>query len=111
VHGAVAQGIGQALLENSQFDEDSGQLLSGSFMDYAIPRAGDLPAFRLLRNEIPCLTNALGVKGCGESGATVSPAAVINAVVDALAEFGVRHIDMPATAEKVWRSIEAGKRA
>ena len=111
VHGAVAQGIGQALLENSQFDEDSGQLLSGSFMDYAIPRAGDLPAFRLLRNEIPCLTNALGVKGCGESGATVSPAAVINAVVDALAEFGVRHVDMPATAEKVWRSIEAGKRA
>jgi carbon-monoxide dehydrogenase large subunit len=111
VHGAVAQGIGQALLENSLFDEDSGQLLSGSFMDYAMPRADDLPAFRLLRNEIPCLTNALGVKGCGESGATVSPAAVINAVVDALAEFGVRHIDMPATAEKVWRLIEAGKRA
>ena len=111
VHGATAQGIGQALLENSLFDEASGQLLSGSFMDYALPRADDLPAFTLERHEVPCASNELGVKGCGESGTTVSPAAVINAVVDALSEFGVHHLDMPATPEKVWRLIHAGKAA
>ena len=108
VHGATAQGIGQALLENSVFDDASGQLLSGSFMDYALPRADDLPAFTLERNEVPCGSNALGAKGCGESGTTVSPAAVINAVVDALKEFGVSHLDMPATPEKVWRLIHSG---
>ena len=111
VHGATAQGIGQALLENSVFDAASGQLLSGSFMDYALPRADDLPAFTVERNEVPCGSNALGAKGCGESGTTVSPAAVINAVVDALKEFGVSHIDMPATPEKVWRLMHAGKGA
>ncbi len=111
VHGATAQGIGQALLENSVFDNESGQLLSGSLMDYALPRADDLPAFTFERTEVPCATNALGVKGCGESGATVSPAAIINAVVDALSEFSVNHLDMPATPEKVWRLIHAGNGA
>ncbi|MBT6830964.1 MAG: molybdopterin-dependent oxidoreductase, partial [Rhodospirillaceae bacterium] len=111
VHGATTQGIGQALLENSLFDEASGQLLSGSFMDYALPRADDLPAFTLERHEVPCRSNELGVKGCGESGTTVSPAAIINAVVDALSEYGVHHLDMPATPEKVWQLIRAGKEA
>ena len=111
VHGATAQGIGQALLEQSVFDAASGQLLSGSFMDYAMPRADDLPAFTLKRHEVPCVTNELGVKGCCESGTTVSPAAVINAVVDALSDYGVSHLDMPATPEKIWRLIQAGKGA
>jgi carbon-monoxide dehydrogenase large subunit len=111
VHGATAQGIGQALLEQSVFDAASGQLLSGSFMDYALPRADDLPDFTLKRHEVPCVTNELGVKGCGESGTTVSPAAVINAVVDALSDYGVSHLDMPATPEKIWRLIQAGKGA
>lgn len=105
VHGAVTQGIGQALLEHSIFEQNTGQLLSGSFMDYALPRADDLVSFNLQRTEIPCTTNQLGVKGCGESGCSVAPAAIVNAVVDAVDEFGVKHIEMPVTSEKLWRLI------
>ncbi len=105
VHGGVAQGIGQALLENTVFDPASGQLLSGSFMDYSLPRADDLPDIEVNLIEVPCLTNPLGVKGAGEAGAVGSPPAVINALIDALAPLGVAHIDMPATAERVWRAL------
>ncbi len=107
MHGGVAQGIGQALMESTAYDED-GQLLSGSFMDYRLPRADDLPAFRFVARETATSRNPLGIKGCGEAGATGSPPAVINAIVDALAPFGVSHLDMPATPEKVWRAMHAG---
>lgn len=106
VHGGVAQGIGQALFEQLLHDPDSGQLLSGSFMDYCLPRAAELPLFGWARNEVPCKTNPLGVKGCGESGCTASLAAVMSAVLDALAVRGVTQLDMPATAERVWRALQ-----
>jgi carbon-monoxide dehydrogenase large subunit len=105
VHGGLAQGIGQALFENTVYDKASGQLLTGSMMDYCLPRADDLPSFAVETNVTLCTHNPLGVKGCGEAGAIGAPPAVINAVVDALASLGVRHIDMPATPEKVWRAI------
>jgi carbon-monoxide dehydrogenase large subunit len=107
VQGGVAQGVGQALLERVAFDAGSGQLLSGSFMDYALPRADDLPDVEVDFVEVPCATNPLGVKGAGEAGAVGSPPAVINAVLDALAADGVTRIDMPATPEAVWRAIRA----
>ena len=100
VHGGVAQGLGQALLERTAYDAESGQLLSGSFMDYALPRAEDLPDIEVELVEVPCVTNALGVKGAGEAGAVGSPPALINAVVDAL---DGRVVDMPATPEVIWR--------
>ena len=106
VHGGLAQGIGQAILERTVYEEETGQLLTGSFMDYAIPRAADLPTFTTSWNEIPCRTNALGIKGAGEAGAVGAPPAVINAILDALTELGVGHIDMPATPETVWRAIQ-----
>jgi carbon-monoxide dehydrogenase large subunit len=102
VQGGTVQGIGQALLEHAVYDPASGQLLSGSFMDYAMPRAGDLPSFDCGFHHVPCTTNPLGVKGAGEAGAVGAPAAVVNAVANAL---GVRHLDMPLTAEKVWRAL------
>ncbi len=108
--GGVVQGIGQALCEAVVYDGD-GQLLSGSFQDYAMPRAHDAPPFRLLIKQVPASINALGAKGCGEAGSTAAPPAVINAVVDALADFGVRHVEMPATAARVWEAIEAGRAA
>ncbi len=108
VQGGVAQGIGQALLENAIYDKD-GQLLSGSMMDYTMPRADNLPNILVGTETTLCTHNPLGVKGCGEVGAIGSPPAVINAVVDALAEYGVRHLDMPATAQKIWSIIQAGK--
>jgi carbon-monoxide dehydrogenase large subunit len=111
VHGGVAQGIGQAVFERTSYDPQSGQLMSGSFMDYALPRAADLPDIEVDLIEIPCDTNPLGVKGAGEAGAVGSPPAVINAIVDALAPVGVTHVDMPATPESVWRSIQAAKAA
>ena len=101
VQGGTVQGIGQALLEHAVYDAQSGQLLTGSFMDYAMPRAGDLPRLDCGFHHVPCTTNPLGVKGAGEAGAVGAPAAVVNAVVAAL---GVRHIDMPLTPEKIWRS-------
>ena len=106
VHGGIAQGIGQALLEKTVYDEDSGQLLSGSFMDYAMPRADSLPFVDFRYNEIPCKTNPLGVKGAGEAGAIGAPPAIINALVDALSVHGIEHIDMPAIPSAVWRAIQ-----
>jgi len=100
VHGGVAQGVGQAMLENCTYDAASGQLVTGSYMDYCMPRAGDLPSLKLDFTDIPCPHNPLGVKGCGEAGAIASPAAFMNAVADALG----KDIDMPATAEKIWRA-------
>jgi carbon-monoxide dehydrogenase large subunit len=100
------QGIGQALLEHAVYDE-SGQLKTGSFMDYAMPRAEDVPFFRVTTTSTPCTHNPLGVKGCGEAGAIGSPPAVINAICDALAEYGIDHIDMPATPAKIWEAIRA----
>lgn len=108
VHGGVVQGIGQALFEHTVYDE-SGQLVTGSFMDYCMPRADNMPSFNFSTIEVPSKNNAMGVKGCGEAGSVGSPAAVINAIVDALAEFGVRHVDMPATPEKVWRLIQENR--
>jgi carbon-monoxide dehydrogenase large subunit len=104
VHGGVAQGIGQALLEATVYDSD-GQLLTGSYMDYALPRADNLPAFATGSEPSPATTNPLGTKGCGEAGCAGSLPAVMNALVDALSELGVRHIDMPATPERIWRTI------
>ena len=101
VHGGCAQGIGQALLEGAVYDEESGQLLTGSYMDYTMPRADDLPFFDFQYHEIPCQNNALGIKGAGEAGAIGSPPAIINAIVDALSDYDVNHVDMPATREKV----------
>ncbi len=107
VAGGVAQGLGQAMLEHTVFDADSGQLLSGSFMDYALPRADDVPDVEVDLLEIPCATNPLGVKGAGEAGAVGSPPALINAIIDALSVDGVTSIDMPATPERVWRALAA----
>jgi carbon-monoxide dehydrogenase large subunit len=109
VHGGVVQGLGQALMEHAVYD-DSGQLLTGSFMDYAMPHAADMPSFRVSTVEVPCKNNPLGVKGCGEAGSVASPAAVINAIIDALADLGVRHIDMPATPQRVWQVIQEHQR-
>jgi carbon-monoxide dehydrogenase large subunit len=109
VHGGVAQGIGQALLERCVYDEESGQLLTGSFMDYALPRADDLPHFNVLHTVTPCTHNPLGAKGCGEAGAIGAPAAVMNAVMDALAPVGVQHLDMPASPHRVWQAIRAAR--
>src|SRR5919106_3868379 len=105
VHGGVVQGLGQALMEHAIYD-DSGQLLTGSFMDYAMPHAADMPSFRVSTVEVPCKNNPLGVKGCGEAGSVASPAAVINAIIDALEDDGVRAVDMPATPLAVWRLIQ-----
>ncbi|HEY7725235.1 MAG TPA: xanthine dehydrogenase family protein molybdopterin-binding subunit [Anaeromyxobacteraceae bacterium] len=110
VHGGVAQGIGQALLEAARYD-DAGQLLSGSYLSYAMPRASDVPSYEVGTAVTRCTHNPLGVKGVGEVGAIGSPPAVINAVVDALAHLGVRHLDMPATPERVWRAIRGASKA
>ena len=104
VHGGIAQGIGQALLEEIIYDKDSGQLLSGSFMDYAIPRANDMPLIKFKYNEILCTTNPLGIKGAGEAGAIGAPPAIINAICNAL---GVDHIDMPAKPYKIWKLLSS----
>jgi carbon-monoxide dehydrogenase large subunit len=111
MHGAVAQGIGQALTERCVYDPASGQLLSGSFLDYAIPRADDLPAISVTSRDVPSPTNALGVKGAGEGGTVGAPGAVIHAILDALAPLGVAHIDMPATPERVWQAIRGARSA
>ncbi len=108
IHGGIAQGIGQALMEACRYDS-KGQLLTGSLMDYCLPRAADLPAFVIGHLETPATSNPLGAKGCGEAGAIPSPAAAIGAVLDALAPLGVRAIDMPATPEAVWRAVEAAR--
>lgn len=112
VHGGIAQGVGQALMENTVYDDETGQLLSASFMDYALPRADDLPFIDVNFNNVPCTTNPLGIKGSGEAGAIGAPPSVINAVVDALHQAaGIKHIDMPATSAKVWAALNAAKSA
>ena len=109
VHGGLAQGIGQALMEQAAYEAESGQLLTGSFLDYCMPRADDLPSFLVDRIEVPCTTNPLGVKGCGEAGCMGAPGAIIGAVRDALAPLGVTDIAMPATPLRVWQAIENAK--
>lgn len=108
VHGGLTQGIGQALYENCVYDE-SGQLLSGSLMDYCLPKADNVPDFAVTTSVTPCTHNVLGVKGCGEAGAIGAPPAVINAVVNALADFGIDDMPIPATPERVWQAIQAAK--
>jgi len=109
VHGGIGQGIGQALLEHAVYDSD-GQMLNGSYMDYAMPRATDMPFYTVDQSCVtPCTHNPLGVKGCGEAGAIGSPPAVVNAVVDALSGLGVTHIDMPLSPNRVWSAIQAAK--
>jgi aerobic carbon-monoxide dehydrogenase large subunit len=106
LHGGVVQGIGQALMEMTAYDSE-GQLLTGSYMDYALPRAGDAPEFTVLDHGVPAKTNVLGVKGCGEAGCAGSLTSVMNAIADALSEYGIRHLDMPATPYRVWSAIRA----
>jgi carbon-monoxide dehydrogenase large subunit len=106
LHGGVVQGIGQTLMEMTAYDSD-GQLLTGSYMDYAMPRASDAPSFSIADHGVPATTNPLGVKGCGEAGCAGSLTSIMNAVVDALSEYGIRHIDMPATPHRVWQAIRA----
>ena len=107
-HGGIVQGVGQALEEQCIYDPNSGQLLAGSFMDYSMPRADEVPFFSLENNEVPATNTFLGVKGGGEGGTTAAPPALINAIVDALSEFGVEEIDMPATPQKIWNLINKG---
>ena len=107
-HGGVVQGIGQILMENAQYDEQ-GQLVTGTFMDYAMPRAADAPDFSIENRSVPCKTNRLGVKGCGEAGCAGALPSIMNAVVDALSERGITHIDMPVTPEKVWRALNPAR--
>ncbi len=110
MHGALAQGLGQAMVERCAYDPATGQLLSGSFMDYVIPRADELPLMSVTSRDVPSPTNPLGVKGAGEGGTVGAPGAVIHAILDALAPLGVAHIDMPATPESIWQAIRAGRK-
>jgi carbon-monoxide dehydrogenase large subunit len=107
-HGGIVQGIGQALREHVVYDRE-GQLLTGSYMDYALPRADDAPHFTHAFHPVPAKTNVLGAKGCGEAGCAGALPSVMNALVDALSEYGIRHIDMPATPERVWRAIREAR--
>ncbi len=104
----MVQGIGQALMERTVYDGE-GQLVSGSYMDYAMPRADDAPSFAFGSHPVPATTNPLGVKGCGEAGCAGSLPSVMNALIDALKPYRVRHIDMPATPERVWRAIREAR--
>jgi carbon-monoxide dehydrogenase large subunit len=110
MHGGLVQGIGQALMENTVYDPD-GQPITGSYMDYAMPRASDVPNFVTAHHPVPAKTNPLGIKGCGEAGCAGALVSVMNAIVDALSEYGVRHIDMPATPERVWQTIRRAQAA
>jgi carbon-monoxide dehydrogenase large subunit len=111
LHGGIAQGIGQAMLEQCVYDTESGQLVTGSLQDYALPRAGDLPFFvTLFDQSSPTLTNVLGAKGVGEAGPIGAAPALVHAVIDALRPFGVEHVDMPVTREKVWRLVRRTSR-
>ena len=109
VHGGVVQGLGQAMFENCVYDNESGQLMTGSFMDYAMPRAADIPTIVSDVETTACTHNPIGVKGCGECGTIAAPATVINAVVDALKKYGVTHLDMPATPFRIWQAIQSAK--
>jgi len=109
VQGGVAQGVGQAMFERTVFDPETGQLLTGSLTDYCLARADDLPPIEFAYNVVPCRTNPLGIKGAGEAGAIGAPPALVNAVVDALAELGIEHLDMPLTPEQLWRAIDGAE--
>jgi carbon-monoxide dehydrogenase large subunit len=109
IHGGVAHGIGQAFTEHLVYDPGSGQLLTGSLVDYGLPRAGEVCSFEMDENPVPTKTNPLGVKGAGEAGNVGALAAIMNAVIDALSPLGITHIDMPATREKVWHAIRAAQ--
>jgi carbon-monoxide dehydrogenase large subunit len=109
MHGGIVQGAGQALHELAIYDSESGQLTTGSFMDYRMPRAGDFPAFGFRRREVPTKVNPIGAKGIGEAGTVGSMAAAINAVCDALAPFGINHVEMPASPHRIWSAINAAK--
>ncbi len=108
IHGGIVQGMGQTLLEHAVYDE-SGQLLTGSFMDYGMPHADDVPSFEIGYHNVPCTTNALGIKGCGEAGSVGALPSVMNAVVDALSPLGITHIDMPASPRRVWQAIQQAR--
>jgi aerobic carbon-monoxide dehydrogenase large subunit len=108
VHGGIAQGIAQALYEYAAYDA-SGQLQSGSMMDYALPKADDLISYETDRTETPSPVNPMGVKGAGETGTIASTPAIANAVIDALSPFGITHVDMPLTPARIWAAIQAGK--
>jgi carbon-monoxide dehydrogenase large subunit len=108
LHGGVVQGIGQALMEKTVYDSD-GQLLTGSFMDYALPRAADAPSFVLADHPVPATTNPLGVKGCGEAGCAGALTSVMNAVIDALADRGIHHLDMPLTPYQIWQALKSAQ--
>ena len=110
-HGAIAQGVGQALMELGAYDAESGQLLSGSYMDYCMPRAADFPPIEPIQNDCPSPTNPLGVKGAGEGGTTGAPGAVMNAIMDALTPIGVAHVDMPATSHTIWQAIQRAEQS
>jgi carbon-monoxide dehydrogenase large subunit len=111
IHGGIAQGVGQALFENIIYDGESGQLLTGSFLDYAMPRAADFPVFLSELVEIPATTNPLGIKAIGEAGTIAAPPTIVNAVLDALQACGVEHIDMPLTPARIWQAANAGAKA
>ena len=106
LHGGIVQGVGQALCENGVYDENSGQLLSGSFMDYCMPRADMMPHMTIETHSTRCAHTDLGTKGCGEVGTIGSPAAVTNAIVDALSGLGIVHVDMPASPNRIWRLMQ-----
>ena len=110
-HGGIVQGLGQAMLELCHYDPETGQNLSGSFMDYALPRADDMPSFDVEISEVHSPTNPLGIRAGGEGGTTPALAALINGLVDALAGLGVTHIEMPATPERVWQAIQDARAA
>jgi carbon-monoxide dehydrogenase large subunit len=105
MHGGIAQGLGQALFENVAYDRETGQILTGSYMDYTMPRAFNMPRMELDFNEVPSLMNELGVKGAGEAGCCGAPPAIVHAAINALKDYGIRHMDMPLTPERVWRAL------
>jgi len=109
IHGGVAQGVGQALLEDMIYDRETGQVITGSFMDYGMPRADDFPDMAIEMHEVLCKSNPLGVKGAGEGGTVGATPCVINAVLDALAKLGVTDIQTPATPNRVWKAIQNAK--
>jgi len=110
IHGGIVQGAGQILIEDARFEPSSGQLLSGSFMDYAMPRADDFPRFAIEFHNVPCTTNVLGIKGAGEAGTVGALGATMNAVIDALSPLGITQLDMPATPQRLWAVIRRAKR-
>jgi len=106
LHGGIAHGLGNGTMEEAVYDEETGQLLSGTLMDYALPRAGDLPSFAIETIDTPSPNNFMGLKGVGELPTNGAPAAVANAILDALRPLGVRHLDMPLTAAKIWQALK-----